>query len=304
MRLLGLLLILFVLVGSVSSNAASENEGKTGLAFLKVGVDARAAGMGEAFSAVTNNAYATYWNPAGLLAANRSNLVFMHNEWLLDVRGEFGAVQFRQKNSSIAFHLYSFSVGGIEVRDIPSENPLETTNANYLSAGFSYARPFGNSLDLGITLKYLYEKIFFDSAGGFGVDLGFRYTGFSPNLTLAGSLNNLAKMGKFQDEATKLPKIFRLGAKYSFANPFGPLQLLFAGDVVKPLDENLRFHLGAEAGLWKQLMLRAGYMTGYESRTFTFGVGIQKSFFHLDYSYSPMKDDLGNGHRFSFYLAI
>jgi hypothetical protein len=304
MKLLGLLLILFVLVSSVESNAGSENEGKTGMAFLKVGVDARAAGMGEAFSAVTNNAYATYWNPAGLLAANRSNLVFMHNEWLLDVRGEFGAVQFRQKNASFAFHLYSFSVGDIEVREIPTEKPLETTSANYLSAGFSYARPFSNSLDLGITLKYLYEKIFFDSAGGIGVDLGFRYTGFFPDLTFSGSLNNLGKMGKFQSEATKLPKIFRLGAQYNFANSFGPVQLLMAGDVVKPFDENLRFHLGAEAGLWKQLMLRAGYMTGYENRNFSFGVGIRKSFFHLDYSYSPLKDDLGNGHRFSFYLAI
>ncbi|MEL6824560.1 MAG: hypothetical protein AAFP70_22600, partial [Calditrichota bacterium] len=44
---------------------ADGNEGSTGLSFLKNGADARAAGMGEAFTAVTSDANATYWNPAG-----------------------------------------------------------------------------------------------------------------------------------------------------------------------------------------------------------------------------------------------
>ena len=47
-------------------SAASENEGATGLAFLKVGVDARASGMGEAYTAVAGDANATYWNTAGM----------------------------------------------------------------------------------------------------------------------------------------------------------------------------------------------------------------------------------------------
>lgn len=304
MRFFGIVLIVCILGISGKSIAGSENEGKTGLAFLKVGVDARAAGMGEAYSAVTGDAYATYWNPAGLLAAERSNVAFMHNAWLFDVKGNFGAVQFRGKKSSLALHLYTFSVGDIEVRSTPTENPLETTGANYLSAGLSYARPFGKNLDFGLTAKYLYEKIFFDSAGGFGLDLGIRYRGLSPNLVLAGVVQNLGKMGEFHSEATTLPKILRLGAQYSLARPLGPVELLLAGDMVKPFDENLRFHLGAEAGLWKQLMLRAGYVAGYESRSFSVGVGIRKSFLHLDYSLSPFKDDLGNGHRFSFYLAL
>lgn len=304
MRLLGKLLILLAFLSTAVVQAGSESEGKSGLAFLKIGVDARAAGMGEAFSAVTNDAYAAYWNPAGLLAAKSSNLAFMHNVWLVDVKGEFGAVQFRRKKSSFALHLYSLNVGDIQVRTTPTENPLETTSANYMSVGLSYARPLGSSLDFGLTLKYLYEKIFFDSAGGFGLDLGFRYSGLSPNLVLAGTVQNLGKMGKFREESSNLPKILRVGAQYNLAKPIGPVELLFAGDVVKPFDENLRFHVGAEAGLWRQLMLRAGYMAGYESRSFSFGVGIRKSAFHLDYSLSPFKDDLGNGHRFSLYLAL
>ncbi len=297
-------LLWFLIISSPVALTAAENEGKAGLAFLKVGVDARASGMGEAYTAASNNAFATYWNPAGLMGASRSNVVFMHNEWLFDVNGEFGALQFRSNQSSLAFHVYSFNVGDIEVRSIPSDMPLETTGANYLSAGVSYARSLSQNLDAGLTVKYLYEKIFFESAGGFAADLGLLYRGLLPNLTLGGTIQNLGKMGEFKDEATTLPKIARLGAQYAFPQALGPAKLLLAADLVKPFDENLRGHFGAEAGLWKQLMLRFGYMAGYESRSFSAGLGIRKSFIQLDYSYSPFQDDLGDGHRFSLYLAL
>ncbi|MCB0258896.1 MAG: hypothetical protein KDE62_04125, partial [Calditrichaeota bacterium] len=114
------LTIIFLLAWVSVTFAGNENEDKTGMAFLKVGVDARAAGMGEAYTAATNDAYATFWNPAGLLSATQSNVVLMHNRWLFDVNSEFGAVQFRKQKSSFAFHVYSFNVGAIEVRNIPS----------------------------------------------------------------------------------------------------------------------------------------------------------------------------------------
>lgn len=124
------------------------------------------------------------------------------------------------------------------------------------------------------------------------------------NVVLAGAIQNLGKMGEFRSESTTLPKIARFGAQYSLPQPLGPASLLFAGDIVKPLDENLRVHLGTEAGLWNQLMIRLGYMTGYESRSVSFGLGIRKSSFEIDYSYSPFLDDLGNGQRFSLHLAL
>ena len=298
------LTIIFLLAWVSVTFAGNENEDKTGMAFLKVGVDARAAGMGEAYTAATNDAYATFWNPAGLLSATQSNVVLMHNRWLFDVNSEFGAVQFRKQKSSFAFHVYSFNVGAIEVRNIPSTDPLEETSAHYASLGFSYARQLGNTLDVGVTVKYLYEKIFIHSAGGYGLDLGVNYRGLGQNLLLAAALQNLGSMGELDREATALPALLRAGGRYQFANPVGPLELLVAGDAVLPFEENLRVHLGLEAGLWQQLMLRAGYMNGYESRNVSFGIGVRKSAFHFDYSYTPFSDDLGSGQRFSLYLAI
>ncbi len=284
--------------------AGSENEGKTGLSFLKIGVGARATGMGEAYTAVTNDAFSTYWNPAGLLASSQSNVVFMHNEWMLDVNGEFGAVQFGGKKSGFAFHGYNVNIGDIAVRTSPSSEPLATTSAHYLSLGASYARYLGENLGVGFTVKYLFEKIFVNSAAGYALDLGFRYQGLSPNVVIAGVIQNLGSMNTFQNESTKLPKIARVGAAYHFPQPLGGVELRIAGDLVKPLDENTRFHLGGEGILWNQIALRLGYALGYENRSLSFGVGFRKSFIQLDYSFTPFDNDLGNGQRFSAYLSF
>ncbi len=302
MRTYPLIFALWVLI--FSPNYAGESGGTTGMSFLKVGVGARAAGMGEAFVAVSDDALATYWNPAGLSGATRSNLALMHNKWIAGVNSQFGALQFRTQTAGLGFHVYSFSVDDIPVRDRPTAEPLEQTGANFLSLGISYARQLGPDLDVGLTAKYLFEKVFVQTAGGYALDFGVRYGGLGENLTLAGVVQNLGSMGELDREATELPVMLRLGAGYRLPNPVGGVQLLFAGDVVKPSGEDVRIHLGGEAGLWESLILRGGYQAGYESRSFSVGAGIHKSAFHFDYSYTPFSDDLGSGQRFSVYLAL
>ena len=56
--------------------------GKTGtvaLQFLKLGVDARAIGMGEAYTAVTDDISSVFWNPAGLAPAFQNEIFFSHS---------------------------------------------------------------------------------------------------------------------------------------------------------------------------------------------------------------------------------
>jgi len=283
---------------------ADGNEGATGLSFLKNGADARAAGMGEAFTAVSSDANATYWNPAGLVFADRANATFQHNVLFDDVRSEFGALQFRGDKSSLAFHAYTMSIGDIQVRTIPSADPLEETSANYTSVGVSYARKLTSDFSAGITAKYLYEKIFVHSASGYAADLGVSYRGLHPDVTLAAAFANLGSMNEFRDEATELPKLLRAGAAYRKSALTQNLDLLLAADVVKPLDENVRFNIGVEAAVNKLILLRSGFVTGYETRNVSFGLGIKKSAFRFDYAFVPISDDLGNNQRFSLYIGL
>lgn len=299
-RLLRLSILFLVVLFSLAFGA-SENEGKTGMAFLKVGVGARAAGMGEAFTAVANDASASYWNPAGLAAANGSNIVLMHNRWLLDIRSEFGALQIKKH---LALHVYSYHIDDIPVRIIPSENPLEETRAQYLSIGASYARSISQKLDAGVTVKYLFEKIFVHSAGGYAFDLGLRYKLQDPNIVLAAVFQNLGKMGTLENEATKLPVISRLGAMYLLPKEIGPMHLMFAFDVVKPLEEDLRLHVGSEILFWNQIAVRSGLVNGYDNRSLSFGLGVHKSAFEFDYSLTPLQEDFETGHALSLKIAL
>ena len=56
--------VVFLSIFLVSTPAYSQSE--AGAIFLLIAPGARAGGMGEAQVAVANDAYASYWNPAGL----------------------------------------------------------------------------------------------------------------------------------------------------------------------------------------------------------------------------------------------
>jgi hypothetical protein len=62
-----------------------QRAGTSSATFLRIGVGARAVGMGESFVAVANDPSAIYWNPAGLASLQRRELAVSHVEWPADV---------------------------------------------------------------------------------------------------------------------------------------------------------------------------------------------------------------------------
>ena len=57
-------------------------QSEAGAIFLLISPGARAGGMGEAQVAVANDAYASFWNPAGLAFLQGSEMALMHVNWL------------------------------------------------------------------------------------------------------------------------------------------------------------------------------------------------------------------------------
>ena len=58
--------MLFLVPSLLYSQFGVSKVGTTAAQFLKIGVGARAIGMGGAFVAVADDATAIYWNPAGI----------------------------------------------------------------------------------------------------------------------------------------------------------------------------------------------------------------------------------------------
>jgi len=296
--------IILLMVMCVSAVFA-ETGGKIGLSYLKIGVDARAAAMGDAFTAVANDASATYWNPAGLAGSGNNSVILMHNSWLQDVNQEFGAVQFVNGTHNIAVSINMISVTGIELRDeTASEIPIGETQALNTYLGLAYATEIFGSWQFGLQAKYLYEKYYLYSADGFALDLGIKKENLLQDLSWGLVIQNLGKMSALREEATTLPLNLRTGVSYLL--PFQLLENrpLIAADINYVLDDVTTFNLGVEVPLVTYADIRLGYVLGRESQSITAGFGLNYGVFNIAYAFVPYSYDLGNSHRFSLKVDL
>jgi hypothetical protein len=287
---------------------AASQVGSTGMAFLKLGTDARSTALADATSAIASGASAATQNPAGLIAAvdpgKTIDLLFTHREWIQDTRMEYLAVRIGLDSlQSLGVSLSSASTDDIEIRTRPG--PAEGTfSARNASVGLSYARGFGD-LAIGITAKVLYEKLLVDDATGYAFDIGGRWQSPLPNLVLGAVLQHLGSMGMLREESTTLPATFRLGPAYRLGWESPRMDLLMAGDLAYVFEEGEPYaSLGAELTYDRMFAARAGYQFGSEGRGFSAGVGLRYSLFQLDYAYAPIASELGNTHTISVGLTF
>ncbi|MBN2365806.1 MAG: hypothetical protein JXL67_06540, partial [Calditrichaeota bacterium] len=112
------------------------------------------------------------------------------------------------------------------------------------------------------------------------------------------------QMNTFKEERTKLPTLGRLGVMFPVHFTSSTISAILAADLVKVIDENIRFHAGTELILWNQLALRTGIQAGYESHSLNFGIGIMRAGLRLSYAILPFEDDLGTSHQFTLGFDI
>ena len=88
-------LLLLALLG-LTKPAAAASPGADPFNFLLLDANARAAGMGGAYTALANDANALLYNPAGLGRISAHEATFMHNEHFQGVKQEYLAFSARQ----------------------------------------------------------------------------------------------------------------------------------------------------------------------------------------------------------------
>ena len=232
------------------------------------------------------------------------SVLFMHNAWLLDINHEFAAAQLIHGKHNLALSVNMIAVPGIEIRQGPSENPDGTSTATNIYLAGAYARKVAENWMIGVQLKYLTEKYFMMQAQGIAVDIGILRPNILPNLTLGATIQNIGKMNRLREMATKLPVITRLGATYLIPYPLLALNPVLALDVVYVYQDVTQGHIGSEIPLGRYLDLRLGYVFGSESYSFTTGAGISFNRFDFAYAFVPYRFDLGNTHRISVIMTF
>ena len=134
-KVLRTLLVAAITFGAMSAGFAADGAGQAG-AYLKMGVGARALGMGSAFTAVANDSTAAFWNPAGLAKLKRSEGSFMHANLTLDREYNFfnyahvlNDKKTGESKGVVALSHIRFGVDGIpETRVDDLGNPLTDAN--------------------------------------------------------------------------------------------------------------------------------------------------------------------------------
>lgn len=302
-RWLWLVILVVALCSAAFGASIPDKAGTSGLSFLKLGVGARPTGMGEAFTSISGDIFSLYWNPAGVARHTGSEFAFMHNQWFQDVSLEYAAFCFDYMKNVFGLSLTLSQVANLERREGPTENPISYFDEHDLSLGFSWSGRINDKLDLGISTKFLYEKIDFSSATGLGFDLGGIYQ-LRTNIQLGGAILNLGSKMKFEQENFNLPTRYKIGAAYLGHEKHFNGDFILSMDLVKPNDNDLKVHLGGEYTYKEKFTLRSGYQIGYDDKNISLGLGLKIKKYVIDYAFVPFSSDLGNSHRISVNLKL
>lgn len=255
--------------------------GTAGAQFLKIGVGARAASMGFAFTAYANDATALYWNPAIPSWIEKNMINFSYTDWIIDVQYNFIGGMFPFRSSAIGISVMSVTMDKMEETTLEMpEGTGRSFNCADLALCFTYSRKMTDKVSLGANVKYIYQNIWQMTANGFAVDLATYYQPM-PGLKLALVLANLGPDMKFTggnliERTTReddpefiinrsyettpfpLPTTFRIGISLKpYSGDF--FDMTTNAELVHWTDNYEQFNFGGEIKLMNYFALRGGY---------------------------------------------
>jgi len=282
---------------------ANSYSGSKSAQFIALGFGARQLAMSGAFTAVDNDIYSAFWNPAGLASLSNTKVAFMHNSLPLDINQEYMAFGFQLKNLEankkkyppyIAISLNYGKYGRESVTDYA--HPYGTGNyfgGSDLMLGLSFADKLNDNLLSGLTAKFIRQKLYDYSGTAFALDIGMIYR-LNETLSIGSGLFNAGSKIKFIEEEEELPFQFKTGVAFKALN-----SLLTTGDIIYSKDEGWDFAAGLELRVLNPLALRAGFNSINDaSRGITLGIGLNFPTFNFDYAYEPY-GEFENSHKIS-----
>ncbi|MBU1487008.1 PorV/PorQ family protein [bacterium] len=286
------LLFLFL---PLSLQAGEEKIGTSSASFLKIGVGARAAAMGQAYCALSDDLFAIYYNPAGLANLKDRQLSYAHNLWFDEITHGFLAFAHPIKDIVLGLGIDYLTMG--KAKETTEQNPGGTGREfrieDDLALFLSISKRIREDLSSGMNIKYIKQGVADETASGFGLDLGLLWQSAPLNLGL--TIQNLG------EKESNLPFNIKAGLAYKEIE-----NTTFVLDVHLPRDNKISYHLGGEYWIRNILALRAGYnshllensLNNFGLKWLTLGFGVNLKVVQLDAAYLSY-GDLGNTYRFS-----
>jgi hypothetical protein len=325
--------LIFVLLIKFAAFAQNPNLGTSGAQFLQIPIGARGTALGGAFVGLTDDATSLFWNPAGITNLNSNAVHFSYLRWFEMFDLNAASIVYNAGDAGMfGASLIVFSMDKMEITTVAKPNGTgQFFDAQDLALGLTYARKLTEQFTVGVTAKYVYQRIWNEIADGIAFDVGTQYKLDFNNLTIAMSMSNFGPEFKFDGEdlnvthdvnstlplnrltparlATEpysLPLNFQVGIGMDvFTQDF--IRMRIGIDAVHPNDNKERINLGTEFSFFDRIFFRAGYKYNYDDEYFTFGAGANlpfgESLINFDYAYSIF-DVLPSVHRISLGLTF
>lgn len=239
-RLINNLLLIVVFVFSTQNIKAQDRVITTGVPFLLVAADARAAGMADQGVATSADAYSQQWNPAKYaFALDKQGFAVSYTPYLQALVNDISLGQVNYYNrinerSAFAGSLRFFSLGEIELRQT-FDDPVIPVKPNELALEGSYSLKLTDHFSMAVGGKYIRSNLKIQDIGNdatpgssFAVDvagfyqseeiafnefnaryrLGFNFQNMGPKISYDNDKNDIS--------SNFLPANMRLGGSFDF----------------------------------------------------------------------------------------
>lgn len=232
-----------ILIGLIAFKTSAQNDNTdqrvitTGVPFLLIAADARAAGMGDIGVTTSADAFSQQWNPAKYaFALSKQGVGITYTPYLSQLVNDIflgNVIYYNRLNerSAVAGSFRYFSLGSIELRETIDQIPLEV-KPNELIIDISYSLKLADQFSMAVAGRYLRSDLKIQTsnadasaAGSFAVDVaGFyqseeiAYSDFDGRWRAGFNISNIGPKLKYGDAAGEnfLPTNLALGGGFDF----------------------------------------------------------------------------------------
>jgi hypothetical protein len=236
MKRIAIILFCFTAISNIK---AQERVITTGVPFLLIAADARAAGLADQGVATSADAFSQQWNPAKYaFSTEKQGFTTSYTPYLTALVNDISLGQVNYFNrynerSAFAFSLRYFSLGEIELRD-NAYDPANVVKPNELSLDGSYALKLSDKFSMSVAGRFISSSLkidatndrtaaktfAFDVAGFFQSEqtafadfdgryrIGFNFQNLGPKINYDANVSDI--------NANFLPAQMKLGGSFDF----------------------------------------------------------------------------------------
>jgi len=271
--------------------------------FLSWGAGARSLAMGKAFLAISDDASATYWNPAAMTQIDRKEITALHATLFEDTSFDFiSYVHPTPTLGVLGVNLTRLVSGGFEKisitidptsQEIVKLETLGEFSDEHSAYTLAYGRKFSEHMSVGLSAKKIDHTIDTFQQGFIAMDAALFAKDVFPHYRFALVAQNLVTQIS-GDTEDRLPLTIRFGNAYSLLRD----RINIAFDVTQNSFAGITWNFGTEYWIVHYAALRLGMenRAGEIAET-TAGLGLKYSNYSIDMALAM--HDLGISQRVS-----